>query len=1038
MSQSKNCKGNKVWRKGKCRPPLKDCKKGFYRSEFTGRCNKGTKPMTLDEMKESVKQQQREYDEISKQYEKLQPKPKPKPETNKCRGNKVWRNGKCRPPLKPCVDPKIRNAKTNRCRNPPGFRRPGKRVKGMMTRRQYKLFKEELRLKSMKRKKGDVTERSTLPLQEHQIRFADSFINKDAIDGAIAIHGVGTGKTLTAVASAEMYLDRYPKSNVTVITPASLLAGFKQELYKFDPAIEADKRYKFYTYDGYLRRGKTKDCQKSLVIIDEGQNLRTGIIVGEGEPQLDDDGNVIGKGSLYAEQGAKPFKIINRCTRFARKILILSATPMVNKPEDMTNLINMANALEWWDNCKKAGAKNDPLISRQNKNCYSIPDNLMDSELLLNKYVRCRLSFFEADPEVRKKFYPKSEEIYVPFYMNQKDEKEYAINTQTREQEAFFNGARRISNELPYKANYTIKLIQHVLDNKPSTELGLTQEVLNKHNNKVVIFTHFREYGADLITPRLRALGIPYGVIDGSVTKDDREQIVNDYVSGKINVILISKAGAEGLNLLGTGYIILFEPSWNNTEQEQVKGRGVRFKSHMALPEEKRNVLIINLFTVFKSDKKDFDNWMKALKNGGVEGITKQLEKQRSGDSAISEARAKRDNRFDKLLQKLPDYILKKTDDITNRMIGKNDFGDIRNEIINYLKDIPSNDIKNKNDLIRKLQNITNTIDKFDKSSQIGEWGAKSIDLKLFAKANIKQFWINKALKELKGLESLEDCTATRKFFENIQAIPGMKYDEMVFPPPSPVENKLYLSEMNEGLIEEFNINVNDKRQLNIRKLQSEMFEIADKEFRGQDLKVKKYNANYSSRDLSWNACKLAGIDKFKNGVVFLEPTAGSGRLLLAGLEMNNKAFCVACEPLVRFQKFLSKIPRTVVLKDKNFLAIPPPRNKFKCIVMNPPFNIGKGMALPDRSAKDVDFILHAFNNWLDSRGIMVCILSTAYTFRGLQKPGSKDYNIYQPFRDLLENHSHHTVPYEKGFAKDLLTTEQSTDIDIHLIKIIK
>ena len=162
--------------------------------------------------------------------------------SKECKGDKVFRNGKCRKPLKPCNTNQERNPETGRCKLKAGAskRRTGKRL----TKRLREKLKEEIRIGALKPKKGTFVERSTLPLQKHQMDFANSLIDKP-IHGAIAIHGVGTGKTLTAVATAEKFLEEYPRENVVVVTPASLLLGFKEELYKFDPAIEKDKRYKF-------------------------------------------------------------------------------------------------------------------------------------------------------------------------------------------------------------------------------------------------------------------------------------------------------------------------------------------------------------------------------------------------------------------------------------------------------------------------------------------------------------------------------------------------------------------------------------------------------------------------------------------------------------------------------------------------------------------------------------------------------------------------------------------------------------------------
>jgi Helicase conserved C-terminal domain len=59
-----------------------------------------------------------------------------------------------------------------------------------------------------------------------------------------------------------------------------------------------------------------------------------------------------------------------------------------------------------------------------------------------------------------------------------------------------------------------------------------------------------------------------------------------------VKVILISKAGAEGLDFKNIRQVHILEPWYNMNRMEQIIGRGVRNLSHCQLPFEKRNVEI--------------------------------------------------------------------------------------------------------------------------------------------------------------------------------------------------------------------------------------------------------------------------------------------------------------------------------------------------------------------------------------------------------------------------------------------------------------
>ena len=72
-----------------------------------------------------------------------------------------------------------------------------------------------------------------------------------------------------------------------------------------------------------------------------------------------------------------------------------------------------------------------------------------------------------------------------------------------------------------------------------------------------------------------------------------------------VKVILISKAGSEGIDFKYIRQIHILEPWFNMNRVEQIIGRGVRNLSHCGLPFKKRNVQIFLHVTVFSEDKSD-------------------------------------------------------------------------------------------------------------------------------------------------------------------------------------------------------------------------------------------------------------------------------------------------------------------------------------------------------------------------------------------------------------------------------------------------
>lgn len=99
------------------------------------------------------------------------------------------------------------------------------------------------------------------------------------------------------------------------------------------------------------------------------------------------------------------------------------------------------------------------------------------------------------------------------------------------------------------------------------------QQIVNGH--KALVFSQFTTM-LDLLEPELQQKGIAYYRIDGSVTGQKRQEIVNQFQEpgNEVPVLLISlKAGNAGLNLTAADYVFLFDPWWNTAVEQQAIDR---------------------------------------------------------------------------------------------------------------------------------------------------------------------------------------------------------------------------------------------------------------------------------------------------------------------------------------------------------------------------------------------------------------------------------------------------------------------------------
>jgi len=106
----------------------------------------------------------------------------------------------------------------------------------------------------------------------------------------------------------------------------------------------------------------------------------------------------------------------------------------------------------------------------------------------------------------------------------------------------------------------------------------------------------------------------------------------NDNKEGnKVKVILISKAGSEGIDFKFIRQVHILEPWYNMNRIEQIIGRAVRNFSHKDLPFEKRNVQIFMYGTILGENKEEAADLyvfrlaeLKAIQTGNVTRLLKE------------------------------------------------------------------------------------------------------------------------------------------------------------------------------------------------------------------------------------------------------------------------------------------------------------------------------------------------------------------------------------------------------------------------------
>ena len=452
--------------------------------------------------------------------------------------------------------------------------------------------------------------KSELPLKSYQLNALRHLVNGR---GIIIAFPTGTGKTLTAVVAAFCWLALDKKHRVKVLLSPSLVGNFKLgiEEYGADPE---DKRFSFYSYSkfakrfgdegGASRRHDDGRCgSRDMLIVDEAHELRT---------------------KITASKRNSRAAVAVRCAQKVGKVLLLTATPVFNAERDVINQLSMVLG------------ETPPTEAKFNR-------LMEDEERFVEKY-HGLVAFAgpERKPKPKKKEtlfdplngitmncgaferhapnFPRVQECDVEIEMDKPYYKAYRkieqlkapLNDSNGNPWVFYTGLRQAANKITTDC----------------LKCDFVMDIVRKGKNTVV-HSVFLGRGIDIIAEQLEEEGIPYAKVTGSMKAEDRQLAVASYnrsTSDKlakksgvvsknkkksVKVLLISRAGGQGLDLKGTRYMITMEPGWNPASEEQTRGRAERLDSHKGLKSDR--LTVYKLYVTKPYFKWEVDNIAKNL-----------------------------------------------------------------------------------------------------------------------------------------------------------------------------------------------------------------------------------------------------------------------------------------------------------------------------------------------------------------------------------------------------------------------------------------
>jgi len=303
----------------------------------------------------------------------------------------------------------------------------------------------------------------------------------EQLPGMLVVHSVGSGKTRTAIYAAESLLRKKIITHVIVVSPKTLLDNFKNEMSKH--GIRSGNRYYYIGDDKFVSYAENDielQLQDALVIFDEIHTLRN--------------------------DNTQKYPLLKNYVKGAKKIIGLTATPIVHKEDDIINELR--------------------IVTRQ--------------PLTLNSDLSQYISFYERNLD---------------------------------------------SNDYP---SYTI----HEVSVSAAAKINWMVDTIRKRpNDRFILYSRFTESGGtSVISSKLNEANIKHVIITGAEADTVRFAAQKAYNAGDVKVIIISTAGAYGLNLKKTRGLVVLESVDSPAKLVQIIGRAVRFESHTGLPKSEHHV----------------------------------------------------------------------------------------------------------------------------------------------------------------------------------------------------------------------------------------------------------------------------------------------------------------------------------------------------------------------------------------------------------------------------------------------------------------
>lgn len=351
---------------------------------------------------------------------------------------------------------------------------------------------------------------------------------------------MGLGKTIQALAMINHLFQNGQKYSI-VVCPLSILANWKRE-------VEQHSTLKTFVFHGSNRDTEFAQWkeQSGVLLTTYEHTLRMDI---EALQHLDI--LIVDEAHFVKNPEAKRSKSVYALAQISEYVMFMSGTPLENRLEEMKQLISVLQ---------------DDIADQLSEELHLLEPGQFKQTVARVYLRRNRKDVLGELPELD----------IIPLWVNFGKEEQIYYNQAVQAGQIMIMRRAAWLGGTPEKSPKLEKLLDICAEAKDN-------------GHKVLVFSFFR----DVIRTVQEHLGDrTFEAITGDVPNTRRQEIIDEFTEAQSGSVLVSQitAGGVGLNIQAANIVILCEPQWKPSTEEQAISRAYRMG-------QSRDVLVYRLLT---------------------------------------------------------------------------------------------------------------------------------------------------------------------------------------------------------------------------------------------------------------------------------------------------------------------------------------------------------------------------------------------------------------------------------------------------------